>query len=969
MKWRAIDWNIRRQVWAVFALFLLTALGVVVLDEIGQHRSRQSLQMLKDHSLVGLRRIKTVSDAYGLDLVDTTFRVRNGLMTPERGVAVVDSARARIDRAWSALALVPHDPGERALFAQAEKARARADAAADELRHILVSGDADALSYFATRRLYPAIDPVTEALKRLSDQQLVEAEQIVRADLERQERFSAIRIALSVLTLLIVGVIAHRILSNAYRGIESLAGLAEGMRRHDFTASPAYRPRGELGEVMDDFVRMRSEVRAFELELTEQLASNERVRDELQRREHFLSSLLSAAQAAVMAIDHQGRWIVFNPFAERLLGWRADEALGRVMRFSDPPRPEDGPLLATPGQIRATVALLESTLGRAVPPDWHAVLELAALQQAPGEWRLQRKDGRPVPVWMALSAFKDERGRQAGVIAVATDLTELKQLERDLRDSELRAREASEAKSMFLATMSHEIRTPMIGITGMVEVLSHTPLDTEQRHSLNVIQASAEALLRIIGDILDFSKIEAGRLELAPTAIDLRQLVHGTAAAFAGAASSKGLVLEARIDDRIGPAYRADSLRLRQILANFLSNAIKFTDEGRVDIVLEPVDGSGTADEADADRLRFSVSDTGIGISAEQRARLFEPFSQAQSDTSRRYGGTGLGLAICLRLAELMEGDIDMDSEPGRGTTIHLTVRLPRAAAGDVMPTSAEQAQAPPFASRRAPSVAEAEAAGTLVLLIDDHPTNRIVISRQLALAGFACEVAEDGREGFERWRSGRYALVLSDVHMPGVDGYQLARMIREEEARQSSARTPIVALTASALRGEAERCLAAGMDDCLVKPAPVPVLAERLLRWLPHAREAALADEAEASVKVPPSEVQHVLDAGSLDALTGGSATEARAVMVDFLGATAQDLAALDAALAQRDATALTRQAHKIKGAARLVGATELAEAATVLESAGRKGTWPAIPPLVCDVRDAVARVRQLMAQRYPAA
>lgn len=967
MKWPAIDWNIRRQVWAVFALFLLTALGVVVLDEIGQHRSRQSLQMLKDHSLLGLRRIKIVSDAYGLDLVDTTFRVRNGLMTSERGVAVVDAARERIDGAWSELSTMPHEPGERALFAQTEKARVRADAAAEELRHILVSGDVDALTHFANQRLYPAIDPVTEALKRLSDQQLVEAEQIVRANLKRQERFSTIRIALSALTLLIVGVIAHRILSNAYRGIESLAGLAEGMRRHDFTASPAYRPRGELGDVMEDFVRLRSEVRAFEAELTEQLANNERVRDELQRREHFLSSLLSAAQAAIMAIDDQGRWIVFNPFAERLLGWRADEAIGRMMRYNDPPRPDDGPLLATPGQILATVTLLESTLGRVVTPDWHAVLELAALRQAPGEWRLQRKDGQAVPVWMALSAFRDERGRQAGVIAVATDLSEIKQLERELRDSELRAREASQAKSAFLATMSHEIRTPMIGITGMVEVLSHTPLDTEQRHALNVIQASADALLRIIGDILDFSKIEAGRLELAPIAVDLRQLVQDIVAAFSGAASSKGLVLDARIDERIGAAYRADPLRLRQILANFLSNAIKFTDEGRVDIVLEPIVRPGTGKEADADWLRFSVSDTGIGISAEQRARLFEPFSQAESDTSRRFGGTGLGLAICVRLAELMEGEIDMDSEPGRGTTIHLTARLPRAAADDVLPATAEATQPAPFALRRAPSVAEAEAAGTLVLLIDDHPTNRIVISRQLALAGFACEVAEDGREGFERWRSGRYGLVLSDVHMPGVDGYQLARMIREQEARQARARTPIVALTASALKGEAERCLAAGMDDCLVKPVPVPVLAERLLRWLPHARAAAIAGEV-VPAGVPPLDVHHVLDEGSLVALTGGSATEARAVIDDFLGATAQDLAVLDTALEQGDATAVTRQAHRIKGAARLVGAGELAEAATALESAGRKGAWPVIRPLADDVHAALARVRRTAAQRYPA-
>ena len=772
----------------MFVLFLLTALGVVVLDEIGQYRSRQSMQMLKDHSLLGLRRIKIVSDAYGLDLVDTTFRVRNGLMTPERGVAVVEAARERIDSAWSAVASISHEPSERALFAQAEKARARADAAAEELHHILVSGDVDALSYFANHRLYPAIDPVTEALKRLSDQQLVEAEQIVRANLRRQDRFSAIRIALSALTLLIVGVIAHRILSNAYRGIESLAALAEGMRRHDFTATPRYRPRGELGEVMDDFVRMRSEVRAFEVELTEQLASNERVRDELQRREHFLSSLLSAAQAAIMAIDEQGRWIVFNPFAERLLGWRAEEVLGRVLRSSDPPRPDDGPLLATPGQIQATVELLESTLGRVVSPDWHAVLELAALQQAPGEWRLHDKNGQAVPVWMALSAFKDERGRQAGVIAVATDLSEIKQLESELRDSELRAREASEAKSSFLATMSHEIRTPMIGINGMVEVLSHTPLDTEQRHALNVIQASAEALLRIIGDILDFSKIEAGRLEWRPAAIDLRPLVHGIVAAFAGAASSKGLVLEARIDERVGPALPCRCAAASADPGQFRIQRDQVHGQRTVDILLEPADepesrGRGRRRQTALQRQRYRHRHQ-----REQRARLFEPFSQAESDTARRYGGTGLGLAICLRLAELMEGHIDMDSEPGRGTTIHLTVRLPRAAAAEVLPTPTQTTQTAPFASRRAPSLAEAEAAGALVLLIDDHPTNRIVISRQLALAGFACEVAEDGREGFERWRSGRYALLLSDVHMPGVDGYQLARMIREQEASEGPA-------------------------------------------------------------------------------------------------------------------------------------------------------------------------------------
>ncbi|MBF6023158.1 ATP-binding protein [Lysobacter niastensis] len=951
------EWSFRRKVWAVFALFLFTGICVVVLDEIGQSRSRQALHAVKDDALLTLRRISIVSDAYGLDVVDTTFRVRSGLMTWDRGLVTLDAATKRIDTTWHELERMPRAPAEQILFAQAQRSRERADAAAGELRRILASRDTEALQVFANDRLYPAVDPVIDSLKQLSDQQLVEAEQVVQRNLSRQERFSAFRIALSALTLLIVALVANHILRNAYRGIESLAGLAESMRRHEYTAEPSYRPHGELGQVMEGFIRMRSEVRAFEIELTEQLASNERVRGELERREHFLSSLLSAAQAAVMAIDDQGRWIVFNPFAEQLLGWRADEVLGKFMRYNDPPLPDDAPPLATAGQIEATVSMLESALGRRVPPDWHAVFELAALRQAPAEWRLVRKDGDPVPVWMALSAFQDERGRQAGVIAVAIDLTEQKQLERDLRESELRARAASEAKSSFLATMSHEIRTPMIGVTGMVEVLSHSRLDHEQRSALHVIQASAEALLRIIGDILDFSKIEAGRLELAPAAIELGQLVRDVTASYAGAASSKGLVLETNIGARLAPAYRVDPLRLRQILANFLSNAIKFTERGRVDVTLERV-GEPDA-QAGSDLLRLSVRDTGIGITPEQRLRLFEPFSQADSDTTRRYGGTGLGLAICRRLAELMGGNIDMDSAPGRGTAIRLTLRLPHAPREEVQVTQ-DATHAPPLPERTAPSVAEAESAGTLLLLIDDHPTNRMVISRQLALAGFACETAEDGPTGLELWRSGRYALVLTDVHMPGLDGYQLAGRIRAIEAQQNRPHTPIVALTASAMKGEAERCLAAGMDDCLFKPVPVLELAACLHRWLPHT--AATEPDTAAIAEAPPSAASQVLDETQLAALTGGSPEETRAVMDDFIGAMAQDLAMLRKALAKADLSEISRQAHKIKGAARLVGTMQLAEAASALEAAGRKGSWDAVPELAEDLEAAAARVRQWM-------
>ena len=958
MRPRQSNPSIRRQLLALFGLLLLAGATVLVIDEIAQYRARQSLQLIRDHSLGRLRALKAVADGYSLGVVDTTFKARNYLVDWPQGVATLDRAHAEIDRNWRELQKMPRAPEQARLFAQTGQARLRADRALLELRAILVRRDIHALGRFADTTLYPAIDPVVTRLQKLSDLAMVQAQGVVRADVERGYRTSALRIGLSLLALLAAALAGRRILRNAYRGVESLTRLAQRMREHDYVAEPGERPRGELGEVMDAFLDMRGDVLRFETELTDQLVRNERVRGVLEQREAFQRSMLDAAQTAIAAVDADGVFTLVNPFAEHLLGWTADELLGK--RRLD--------VLFEPESLQALAAALAKGGGGEAGADWSALRQLAARRQAPREMTLRHRRGRALPVLLALSAMQDDDGAPLGLLLVATDLSAIKRLERALRDSEARAKEANHAKSAFLAAMSHEIRTPMIGVTGMVEVLAHTALDADQRRALNVIQSSAQSLLQIIGDILDFSKIEAGRLELQPVATSLSRVLHSTVANFSGSASSKGLTLTCTVDERVPPAHYADALRLRQILGNFLSNAVKFTDAGMVQAVLEWRGGDPRGNPGQGhDLLCFRVTDTGIGVSSQAQARLFQPFSQAEGDTTRRFGGTGLGLAICRRLAELMGGEVGMESVPGLGTTMRLMVTLPRAPASEVVAEAAAPTAAAGFVARSLPTVEEAERERSLVLLVDDHPTNRMVIARQLALAGYASEAAEDGEAGLQKWRSGRYALLLSDVHMPRLDGYELARTIRAEEARDGRARTPIVALTASALKGEAERCLAAGMDDYMAKPVGIPALTAALQRWLPHTVPAAVDAAKPVAAALPQLAHPPALDPVTLDALTGGSAAVARELLDDFLASTVQDLAELDSAREAGDLPALTRQAHKIKGAARMVGALELAETAGQLEASGRGGEWPAILPLAADLATAAERLRRFVDERYP--
>lgn len=517
---------------------------------------------------------------------------------------------------------------------------------------------------------------------------------------------------------------------------------------------------------------------------------------------------------------------------------------------------------------------------------------------------------------------------------------EVKRKDIALRESEARARDASRAKSSFLATMSHEIRTPMIGITGMLELLEHTRLDAEQRRSVAIVQSSAQSLLQIIGDILDFSKIEAGRMELAPHDIDLRRLVEQTAGNYLGIASSKGLTLEITLDDALAPAYIADPLRLRQILSNFLSNALKFTRTGGITVRAER---TGTLDDG-RETIALRVRDSGIGITDAQRALLFQPFAQGDSGTARTFGGTGLGLAICRQLAELMGGRIELASKPGSGSTFSLVLPL---ASGDPARVEIEHNEMPAedFPTRPLPDVETARREHSLVLVVDDHATNREVLTRQLARAGFACETAADGKEALRRWQTGNYALVLTDIHMPRMDGYQLTASIRKAERAAQRPRTPIIAITANVCEGEAEHCMAQGMDAFLGKPLRIAQLSTTLRQWLPHVvfakPDAAPAPHAPTTgaqddILVTPSAP---VDRAILGEIAGEDATLARNLLNDFLIAIRKDMTGLCAALAAADLPEATRQAHRIKGAAALVGALEIQASAAAAESAGRGG------------------------------
>lgn len=395
-----------------------------------------------------------------------------------------------------------------------------------------------------------------------------------------------------------------------------------------------------------------------------------------------------------------------------------------------------------------------------------------------------------------------------------------------LHAATVKAEAANQAKSRFLATMSHEIRTPMNGILGMAQMLLMPKLQAGERQDYaRIILTSGQALLSLLNDILDLSKVEAGKLQLDATVFEPEQLMHEAQALFGESARQKGLGLESPWRGPAGQRYLADSHRLRQMIFNLVGNAIKFTAKGQIIIEAAEVEHDGTAAV-----LEFSVTDTGIGIPAEQLERLYQPFSQADSSTTRQFGGTGLGLSIVRGLARLMGGDVGVESEPGKGSRFWFQIRASRVPAGE----DSRYAERP-VSETAAPASAPSRLSGR-VLVVEDSPTNRKVIEVMLTESGVTVMMAEDGQQGVDAVIRGETPdFVLMDLQMPVLDGYAATERIRRWEAEHGRPRLPIIAVTADVLGESRQHCLAAGMDDFLSKPISVAGVLAILEKWLPQ--------------------------------------------------------------------------------------------------------------------------------------
>ena len=536
------------------------------------------------------------------------------------------------------------------------------------------------------------------------------------------------------------------------------------------------------------------------------------------------------------------------------------------------------------------------------------------------------KNGSVFPMYLAVNEMK--LSGKLHFTCIVRDLTERQEYEKKLVNAKNDAELANQAKDSFLATMSHEIRTPLTGILGMLEVLSLSSLDQEQSATLKAAWDSSRSLLRIVNDILDWSKIQEGKLAISPQSISISLLLQEVVNTFLPVASTKNLVLWQHTDSRIASAHIVDPLRLSQILNNFISNALKFTLYGEIELraeLLEKVESG--------ERIRFSVKDTGIGISKDIQGNLFKRFHQESADTARLYGGTGLGLSICHRLAEFLDGKIELVSELGQGATFSFTVILPVSSApGKNIPVLSAAVEL-----NKVKPLCDGNGSVPLILAVDDHPVNRDLLVRQIKLLGLRAETAEDGQVALSMWQNGGFALIITDCHMPEMDGYGLSRAIRTIEAQEQLSRTPIIAWTANVYAGEEALYQKAGMDDLLVKPADLSQLRKILAKWLPNTEAENLqltpilnnANDKQAMGAIDYTELCKVVP----------DSIEHSQVLHDFKSHILTDHNKLLEMVALGDPSNVERIAHRMKGSCQMVGAKDLAGVCLALEQTARQG------------------------------
>ena len=531
----------------------------------------------------------------------------------------------------------------------------------------------------------------------------------------------------------------------------------------------------------------------------------EGVSEELRQARAAYQSIVDSLPLNLLIKDSQGRRVFANKSYLELRGSSLDEVLGKT-----------------------DFDLFPQALAEQFSDDDAAILKSGEAMHDVEKHQLP--DGQQRWIERTKSALRDADGKIVGVQVLFWDVTDREKALIDSREARDAANAANQAKSDFLANMSHEIRTPMNGIIGMTDLVLDTELTPTQRSYLQMSQESGESLLAIINDILDFSKIEAGHFELDPAPFDPRDSLGDAVRSLTTRAQSKGLELEFSVAPEVPQMLEGDQGRLRQVIVNLIGNAIKFTDRGEV-----VLDVSCQSKSQSTCTLRFSVRDTGIGIPADKQARIFEDFQQADRSTTRSHGGTGLGLAISSQLVKLMGGLIEVDSAPGRGSTFHFTVDFP-------IINSTDQEQTPnapvldvasnPLRSDAPTQKAVSPLESVRVLLAEDNKVNQTLATKLLEKLGCHVTVVENGSQAVATLSENEFDVILMDVEMPEMDGISATKEIRRRE-QDSQQRIPIVALTAHAIVGDRERCLASGMDDYLSKPVRINEIKTMLTKIL----------------------------------------------------------------------------------------------------------------------------------------
>ncbi|OFZ67318.1 MAG: hypothetical protein A2V79_07670 [Betaproteobacteria bacterium RBG_16_56_24] len=822
------------------------------------------------------------------------------------------------------------------------------------------------------------------------------------------------------------------------------------------------------------------------------------------------STVFDVSSDAIIITDSENRIIDVNAAFCEITGYSKEEALGQTPTIlsSGIPSADFNPSI--------TGIMMSGNPTRDDAEKYHALWErLKETGRWSGEAWSRRKNGEIFAEWLTINTVKNSLGETTHHVAIFTDITEHKIKEAELEQHRhhlqemidertlevMQAKESAEianrAKSEFLATMSHEIRTPMNGVVGMVDILQETRLTGDQHRMVRTIRESSIALLGILNDIMDFSKIEAGKLTIENIPTNLREVSEGVAELLAPVAAGRDIDLYVYVSPDTPAWILSDPVRLRQILFNLLGNALKFTHGedaihgNKVFLSVESFNPAGGCPG-----LRLRVIDNGIGMTPDTVAQLFQPFTQADSTTTRRFGGTGLGLSITKRLVDMLDGQIFVHSTPGAGSEFTVEIPLLKSGPGrklpgepdltgvrvlavtsdpvyeDILPAylrcagaetavisdmegahrqliesadgavlvldhshsedfstgneivltdkarvvqlirrsgigvhpkavtvtvspllyhdlisgvaiaaglltvkdSVRKTDQRKRSRRIAPTVEEAVKIGQLILLAEDNETNCEVIQEQLRLLGYASEAARDGRKALDMWRSGRYALLLTDYHMPYMDGYQLAEAIRQEESRNAEpggTRFPIIAVTANAMQGEEERCLENGMDDYLSKPLRLDKLGSLLAKWLPLPEKQpekeieAISDAPAApNLSADSRSALVIWDVTMLTQLVGDNPAMHRRLLDKFLFNSEKQVAEINAAVVSGQTAGVMEAAHKLKSSARTVGAMRFGALCQDMETAARAGDMQSLQALASGLDeiflDAAERIRR---------